>query len=109
MHQKKGGGRGGGFPVCAWPWSHDYRPSHPYYAGTEHVGFHQPGKGGVTREYDQRFLRGVPVLALLPRQRGTGEGGVSFVLALPYLCQGLTLLEFVVAGEGGASPPGGED
>ena len=27
---------GGG---CAWPYSYDHRPSHPYYAGTEHVGF----------------------------------------------------------------------
>ena len=25
--------------VCAWPWSYDHRPSHPYYAGTEHGGF----------------------------------------------------------------------
>ena len=29
---------------CAWPQSYDHRPSHPYYAGTEHVGFHQPGR-----------------------------------------------------------------
>ena len=36
------GGEGGGAgvkSVCAWPWSYDHRPSHSYYAGTEHVGF----------------------------------------------------------------------
>ena len=27
------------YSVRAWPWSYDYRSSHPYYAGTEHVGF----------------------------------------------------------------------
>ena len=32
-------GGGGGTEVCAWPQSYDHRPSHPYYAGTEHVGF----------------------------------------------------------------------
>ena len=30
---------GGVYSVCAWPQSYDHRPSHPYYAGTEHVGF----------------------------------------------------------------------
>ena len=25
--------------VCAWPQSYDHRPSQPYYARTEHVGF----------------------------------------------------------------------
>ena len=28
------GGWGG-----AWPWSYTHRPSHTYFAGTEHVGF----------------------------------------------------------------------
>ena len=34
------GARGGGgvYLICAWPWSYDHRPSHLYYAGTEHVG-----------------------------------------------------------------------
>ena len=27
------------YSVCAWPLPYDHRPSHPYYAGTEHVGF----------------------------------------------------------------------
>ena len=38
---KRGGGGGGkgAYSVCAWPSSYDHRPSHPYYAGTEHVGF----------------------------------------------------------------------
>ena len=27
------------YSVCACPWSYDHKPSHPYYAGTEHVGF----------------------------------------------------------------------
>ena len=27
------------YPCHAWPWSYDHRPSHPYNAGTEHVGF----------------------------------------------------------------------
>ena len=32
------GARGGGvFSLCML--SYDHRPSHPYYAGTEHVGF----------------------------------------------------------------------
>ena len=32
--------QGGGVCSChAWPWSYDHRPSHPYNAGTEHVGF----------------------------------------------------------------------
>ena len=31
---------GGGLYSCdAWPWLYDHRPSHPYNAGTEHVGF----------------------------------------------------------------------
>ena len=30
---------GGVYSVCAWPFSYDHRPSHPYYAGTEDVGF----------------------------------------------------------------------
>ena len=34
---RKGGG--GGYSVCAWPHFYGHRPSHPYYAGTEHVGF----------------------------------------------------------------------
>ena len=34
----------GVYSVCAWPQSYDHTPSHPYHAGTEHVGFHQPGK-----------------------------------------------------------------
>ena len=29
----------GVYSVCAWPSCYDHRPSHPYYAGTEHVGF----------------------------------------------------------------------
>ena len=37
-----GRGKGGrGYSVCAWPWSYDHGPSHPYYAGTEHAGFSQ--------------------------------------------------------------------
>ena len=35
-------GREGGvvvYSICAWPYSYDHRPAHPYYAGTEHVGF----------------------------------------------------------------------
>ena len=42
--------KGGGVCVCsacAWPWSHDHRPAHPYYAGTEHVGFSPTRGGGV--------------------------------------------------------------
>ena len=31
--------RGGVYSVCAWPQSYDHIPSHPYHAGTEHVGF----------------------------------------------------------------------
>ena len=27
------------YSICAWPYSYDHRPAHPYYAGTEHVGF----------------------------------------------------------------------
>ena len=34
-----GEGGGGVYSVCAWPKSYDRRPSHPYYAGTERVGF----------------------------------------------------------------------
>ena len=36
-----GGGEaaGGVYSVCAWPKWYDHRPSHPYYAGTGHVGF----------------------------------------------------------------------
>ena len=34
-----GAGGGGVYSVCAWPYWYDHRPSHPYYAGTEHVGF----------------------------------------------------------------------
>ena len=26
------------YSVRTWPQSYDHRPSHPYYAGTEHVG-----------------------------------------------------------------------
>ena len=33
------GGGGEEYSVCAWPKSYDDRPSHPYYAGREHVGF----------------------------------------------------------------------
>ena len=29
----------GGVLSFTWPWSYDPRPSHPYYTGTEHVGF----------------------------------------------------------------------
>ena len=32
-------GGGLGYSCYAWPWSYDHRPSHPYSAGTEHVGF----------------------------------------------------------------------
>ena len=33
-------GRAGGvYSACAWPKSYDHRPSHPYYVGTELVGF----------------------------------------------------------------------
>ena len=35
---------GGGTHYHAWPSSYDHRPSHPYNAGTEHVGFHRPGR-----------------------------------------------------------------
>ena len=28
----------GVYSVCAWPRSHDHRPSHPHYARTEHIG-----------------------------------------------------------------------
>ena len=39
----QGWGRGGGeLDIHAWPQSHDHRPSHPYYAGTESVGFSSP-------------------------------------------------------------------
>ena len=34
-----GGTQRGGYSVCAWPQSYGHRPSHPYYAGTEDVGF----------------------------------------------------------------------
>ena len=34
-----GKGGWGVYSVCAWPWSYDNRPSHLYYAGTEHVVF----------------------------------------------------------------------
>ena len=30
--------RGGSIHYHVWPWSYDHRPSHPYNAGTEHVG-----------------------------------------------------------------------
>ena len=33
------GERGGLYSYHAWPQSYDHRPSHPYNAGTEHVGF----------------------------------------------------------------------
>ena len=45
-----GGGKGtvkatvGVYSVCAWPYRYDHRPSHPYYAETEHVGF-SPTRG----------------------------------------------------------------
>ena len=32
-------GWGGVYLICAWPSWYDYRPSHPYNAGSEHVGF----------------------------------------------------------------------
>ena len=43
------GGKGGGlvYSVCAWPSSYDHRPSHPYYAGTEHVGFSPTRQAGA--------------------------------------------------------------
>ena len=36
---KVGRGGGGVYSVCALSKSYDHRPSYPYYAGTEHVGF----------------------------------------------------------------------
>ena len=36
VHGKENGGV---YSVCAWPESYGRRPSHPYYAATEHVGF----------------------------------------------------------------------
>ena len=35
---ERGAGGGGGYPICAWPYSYDHRPSHPYYAVTKRVG-----------------------------------------------------------------------
>ena len=37
-------GRGGCTHFHAWPQSYGHRPSHPYNAGTEHVGFSQTRK-----------------------------------------------------------------
>ena len=36
---RSGDGGGEAYSVCAWPQSYDHRLSHPYYAGTERVGF----------------------------------------------------------------------
>ena len=44
--RKRGGGGGGMHSVCAWPWWYDRRPSHLYYARTEHVGFSPTRRGG---------------------------------------------------------------
>ena len=35
------------YSVCAWPQSYDHRPSHPFYAGTEHVGVSPTRQRGV--------------------------------------------------------------
>ena len=51
MGTRAGGGGGGrGYSVGAWPWSYDHRPSNPYYAGTEHVGFSPSRQTCPTRQ-----------------------------------------------------------
>ena len=37
------------YSVCARPQSYGHRPSHPYYAGTEHVGF-SPSENVFTKK-----------------------------------------------------------
>ena len=55
---------GGVYPVCAWPLSYDHRPSHPYDAGTEHVGL------SPTRQ----------TLLAPSAKRRDGGGGTRFVV-----------------------------
>ena len=55
--------QGAGYLCYGWPMSYDHRPSHPYYAGTEHVGFSPTrqtrlaGGGGGRRKSRTKCVR----------------------------------------------------
>ena len=104
--REKGGGEGGLLSLCMTVQSYDHRPSHPYHAGTEHVGFsstRQTGGGHITHGRSRKGGGGraslrkadhIPTYSLVPQYER------------PYHLNHPTWFEHVVSGGAGG---GGQD